>query len=786
MAAPPVPESNAGYIVDIKNQKENFTKLHRACWLGNESDVRNCLKSIPVNSKDDENRSPLHLAAAKGNIAVIEMLLEKDPDVNDQDINGKTPLIKAIEGYHEKTVHSLIEADADVNLKDRGGNTAIHIALNTGQYDVAQYLLQYTTEVNTANKNGITALHILAETKRVKLAKKFIHHGASVESKDKKLRTPLMLACKKGYFPMISLLLKNRADVTAEDAKGWTASDYASIVGNTLVINILEQYARSGISTFNDDKESKNSTTTDESEETEDIKRKRKRKHKTPTERTVPILLETDEVLFQREKAKKRHHHKKGEKYQSEIGIHKSTSKLHEQKIEDEGKTEDQPLPVPDIVAAMQLSANQLGDIQSWLNRQQDIAQKKREQCEQLKVHVKRLLAEKEQLIATKENLKKNITKLKESFENVASKTEAEVLRNELIALREGLDDLQTEHNRIQKEKEELEQKLDEQQRIKKKSGGALADKAELIKNENQAVQDKLADIENHIRPIIEDLSKKCKMANELVNHLKILLRGTYKLLEEKHGQINKVMDELIVQENLINDTKESYQQIKEETMQVKKNIEEVGTKMTLVKKYLIKVQKQMEKQSLMKKLVSAGVMNEQGEGIKTDAIQTGESEKPMKKVGPSKQKGESEESKKNNKLKSIRIKDKDSKEVDELEVEPEIKELAAQKMDPTGLMFANVDAPTVCKTSTQAVRYSWIDEKDEDTLEDLNIYRKHYPSDKASAPHPYSNDAGVSGTEIGFTTQYELPASLHAKLACVIAKYSYCDENDEKNDINS
>ncbi|XP_067118441.1 ankyrin repeat domain-containing protein 7-like [Centruroides vittatus] len=328
MAAPSVPETYAGYTVDIKNQRKTFTKLHRACWLGKESDVRKCLKSIPLDIKDDENRTPLHLAAAKGNIAVIEILLEKNPNVNDQDINGKTPLMKAIEGYHEKAVYLLIEADADINLTDRGENTAIHIALKTGQYDVAQHLLQYTTEVNIANKDGITALHILAETKCVKLAKRFIHHGASVESKDKKLRTPLMLACKKGYFPMISLLLKNRSDVTAEDSKGWTASDYASIAKHTQVMNILEQHARSGISTFTDETESESSTTTDEREETEDIKRKRKIKHKASLDRTVPILLETDEVLFQREKAKKRRHHKKGEKYQSEIGIHKSTSKL--------------------------------------------------------------------------------------------------------------------------------------------------------------------------------------------------------------------------------------------------------------------------------------------------------------------------------------------------------------------------------------------------------------------------------------------------------------------------
>ncbi|XP_067126392.1 POTE ankyrin domain family member B-like [Centruroides vittatus] len=775
MAAPPVPESNAGYTVDLKTQKENSTKLHRACWLGNESDVRNCLKSIPLDSKDDENRTPLHLAAAKGNIAVIEMLLEKDPNVNDQDINGKTPLMKAIEGHHEKAIHLLIEADAEVNLKDRGGNTAIHIALNTGQYDVAQYLLQYTTEDNIGNKDGITALHILAETKRVKLARKFIHHGASVESRDKNLRTPLMLACKKGYFPMISLLLKNRSDVTAEDSKGWTAIDYASIVGHTQVINILEQYARSDIkSTFTVENESESSTTTDESEETEDIKRRRKRMHKSPSERTVPILLETDEVLFQREKAKKRHHHKKGEKYESEISNRKSTSKLGEGKFEDEGKIESQPLSVPDIVAAMQLSANQLGDIQSWLNRQQDIAEKKRMQCEQLKEHVKRLLAEKEELIATKANLKKNITKLKESFQNVASKTEAEVLHNELTALRESLDDLQAEHNRVQKEKEELEQKFDEQQKIQKKSGVALADKAEQLKNENQALRDNLVNIENDTRTIIEDLNKKCKMAEELVNHLKILLRGTYKLLEEKHTQINKVMDELIVEENLMNDTKESYEQVREENVQVGKNIDELGTKMVLVKKYLTKIQKQMEKQSLMKKLVSAGVMNEQGEDIKKTAVQT---EEIRKNVGPSKQKQESEESKQKNKLKNIRIKDK---EVGELEVEPEIKELAAQKMDPTGLMFANVDAPTVCKTSTKAVRYSWLHEKDEDALEDFDFYGKNYPSAKTSAPLPYGNDAKDSGSKPGASTHDEIPASLHAKLACVIAKYSQCDENDE------
>uniref|UniRef100_A0A8C2ZYJ9 Ankyrin repeat domain 6b n=1 Tax=Cyclopterus lumpus TaxID=8103 RepID=A0A8C2ZYJ9_CYCLU len=85
-------------------------------------------------------RSPLHLAAHKGHIEVVRILLKAGCDLDIQDDAGDTPLHVAAALNHKKSVRLLLEAGADSNICNNAGQTALDQAREHNNPDVALLL----------------------------------------------------------------------------------------------------------------------------------------------------------------------------------------------------------------------------------------------------------------------------------------------------------------------------------------------------------------------------------------------------------------------------------------------------------------------------------------------------------------------------------------------------------------------------------------------------------------------------------------------------------------------
>ncbi|XP_077754293.1 ankyrin repeat family A protein 2 isoform X2 [Canis aureus] len=84
-----------------------------------------------INHTDEEGFTPLMWAAAHGQIAVVEFLLQN---------NGGTPLLYAVHGNHVKCVKMLLENGADPTIETDSGYNSMDLAVALGYRSVQQVI----------------------------------------------------------------------------------------------------------------------------------------------------------------------------------------------------------------------------------------------------------------------------------------------------------------------------------------------------------------------------------------------------------------------------------------------------------------------------------------------------------------------------------------------------------------------------------------------------------------------------------------------------------------------
>lgn len=92
--------------------------------------------------------SPLHMAALKGQLKIVEILLSKGADVNAHDSTGRTPLHCAIEGAHMEMVKLIVDRGANVTRVDAKGLSPLHMAVEKGLEDAVVLLIERGADPN--------------------------------------------------------------------------------------------------------------------------------------------------------------------------------------------------------------------------------------------------------------------------------------------------------------------------------------------------------------------------------------------------------------------------------------------------------------------------------------------------------------------------------------------------------------------------------------------------------------------------------------------------------------
>ena len=114
----------------------------KAAKSGDLGTLRRLVKNASLaNFFDRETHTaPLHLAASRGDLAVVKFLLDKGARVDAQDKDWKTALILAATKGYRDMVELLLKRGANPTLSDTGGRTAVYWALANGHEEIAEIL----------------------------------------------------------------------------------------------------------------------------------------------------------------------------------------------------------------------------------------------------------------------------------------------------------------------------------------------------------------------------------------------------------------------------------------------------------------------------------------------------------------------------------------------------------------------------------------------------------------------------------------------------------------------
>ncbi|KYM78144.1 hypothetical protein ALC53_11433 [Atta colombica] len=172
-------------------------------------------KAGPVNAKDHQGRSALHILASSTIF----------------DNNHKTDI--------ESLIGTLLAAGADTALKNDRGETALHESLECGALNTATLLIQHTP-TSIASRYGETPLHIASRKNHIDMVTKLLEHGEDPGAQDAGGNTPLHLASARGFHQTVSLLVTSPlAQLEKVNIEGLTALQVAAESGFANAVRIL-------------------------------------------------------------------------------------------------------------------------------------------------------------------------------------------------------------------------------------------------------------------------------------------------------------------------------------------------------------------------------------------------------------------------------------------------------------------------------------------------------------------------------------------------------------------
>ncbi|KID72119.1 Ankyrin-2 [Metarhizium brunneum] len=199
-------------------------------------------RGADVADADFVGATPLHCAAACGNIAAIHALLDAGAGaiLSSRGAHRETPLHAAVRVRNEAAARVLMRRGADVQAPDARGKTVFWHAIKFGCPAILEMLLD-KGGASPLHPNGNPALVQAARKGHAAVVKVLLAHGGGSDIKaDPGLGESAMLAAvAKGHADVVQVLLDAGVYICTKDSVGNTLLVQAAFRGHDDVVDVL-------------------------------------------------------------------------------------------------------------------------------------------------------------------------------------------------------------------------------------------------------------------------------------------------------------------------------------------------------------------------------------------------------------------------------------------------------------------------------------------------------------------------------------------------------------------
>jgi len=202
-----------------------------------------------VNQRTVDGYTPLIVAAAHGNAPLVSLLLERRADVAVASLSkNELPIHFAARSGNRVVCQLLAEQCEPLGLCDVPNTTGwppLHLAAAGGHQTALAVLVRHGADINSRNmaSGGYAALHLAVRMGHVDAVEALLDYEADVHCTDSVGREPLAWAAERGDLPLVSLLLRSKADPSRRTPGGQTPKDMVP-EGHPKVVNLLAAYMR--------------------------------------------------------------------------------------------------------------------------------------------------------------------------------------------------------------------------------------------------------------------------------------------------------------------------------------------------------------------------------------------------------------------------------------------------------------------------------------------------------------------------------------------------------------
>ncbi|MEQ2314044.1 hypothetical protein AMECASPLE_008070 [Ameca splendens] len=189
-------------------------------------------KGIIPTKLDVEGRSAFHLAATRGQLECLNLMLGHNVDITAKDACGKNALHLASKYGYSLCVQKLLQHNCPVGNVDLQGRTALHDAVMAGCPSSVKLLCDNGASVNASDFDGRTPLILATQMCHPHICQLLLERGADFTVRDKQNKTALILGCEFGCKDVVDVLLRTGIDVKAVDNMGHNAFYYARLNNN--------------------------------------------------------------------------------------------------------------------------------------------------------------------------------------------------------------------------------------------------------------------------------------------------------------------------------------------------------------------------------------------------------------------------------------------------------------------------------------------------------------------------------------------------------------------------